>query len=57
MALALCGAAAPEDQALIDQVLARSGPDGFARAFLAAKGFAHVDAVFDAAQPAALAAE
>jgi type IV secretion system protein VirB4 len=57
VALALCGAAAPEDQALIDQVLARSGPDGFARAFLAAKGFAHVDAVFDAAQPAALAAE
>jgi len=57
VALALCGAASPDDQALIDKVLARSGPSGFARAFLAAKGFAHVDAVFDAAQPSALAAE
>jgi type IV secretion system protein VirB4 len=54
--LAYCGASTPEDQALIDQVLARAGPDGFARAFLAAKGFAHVDALFDAVDPA-LAAE
>jgi len=55
--LALCGASTPEDQALIDQVLARAGSGGFARAFLTAKGFAHVDAVFDAAQPERLAAQ
>lgn len=56
-ALAVCGASSPEDQALIDQVLARAGPDGFARAFLAAKGFAHVDALFDTLADAPLAAE
>lgn len=56
-ALAVCGASAPEDQALIDQVLARAGPDGFARAFLAAKGFAHVDALFDTLTAPPLAAE
>jgi type IV secretion system protein VirB4 len=55
--LALCGASSPEDQALIDQVLARAGPDGFARAFLAAKGFTHVDALFDTLDRPALAAE
>jgi type IV secretion system protein VirB4 len=55
--LAFCGAASPEDQALIDQVLARGGAAGFARAFLAAKGFAHVDALFDAVADPALAAE
>jgi len=55
--LALCGASSPEDQALIDQVLARAGPKGFARAFLAAKGFAHVDTLFDAFADAPLAAE
>lgn len=47
-ALALCGAASPEDQALIDRVLARSGPADFAREFLKAKGVVHVDRVFDA---------
>lgn len=48
VALALCAAAAPDDQALIDRILARHGPDGFLRAFLTAKGFAHVDTLFDA---------
>jgi type IV secretion system protein VirB4 len=57
VALALCGASSPDDQALIDQVLARAGPDGFARAFLAAKGFAHVDALFDTLADPSLAAE
>ena len=56
-ALAVCGASSPEDQALIDQVLARAGPDGFARAFLAAKGFAHVDALFDGLIEPPIAAE
>jgi type IV secretion/conjugal transfer VirB4 family ATPase len=55
--LAFCGASSPEDQTLIDQVLARAGRDGFARAFLTAKGFAHVDALFDAVADPALAAE
>ncbi|HEX4710626.1 conjugal transfer protein TrbE [Phenylobacterium sp.] len=54
--LALCGASAPEDHSLIDQVLARSGEAGFAREFLKAKGVQHVDAVFDALAPP-LAAE
>ncbi|MGV9009940.1 conjugal transfer protein TrbE [Brevundimonas sp.] len=48
VALALCGASAPEDQTLIDTVLAQSGPAGFARAFLKARGVKHVDSVFDA---------
>jgi type IV secretion system protein VirB4 len=56
-ALAVCGASAPEDQALIDHALERAGPDGFARAFLAAKGFAHVDALFDTLNETPLAAE
>jgi type IV secretion system protein TrbE len=56
-ALALCGAGSPEDQILIDKTLRRVGPDGFARAFLKAKGLQHVDAVFDADSYAALAAE
>ena len=47
MALALCGAGSPEDQTLIDRVLARSGPERFAREFLKAKGVTHVDAIFD----------
>lgn len=56
VALALCGSGAPEDQTLIDDILARSGEAGFARQFLTAKGVHHVDAVLDAfAQP--LAAE
>lgn len=56
--LALCGASAPEDQALIDRVLDEAGPAGFAPAFLQAKGFSHVDALFAAlAEPARLAAE
>lgn len=57
VALALCGAASPEDQRLIDQILARTGPEGFARAFLKAKGFNHVDALFDALAEPPLAAE
>ena len=55
--LALCGASAPDDQALIDQTLARAGPDGFLRAFLAAKGFSHVDTFFDTLADRSLAAE
>ncbi|ODT85807.1 conjugal transfer protein TrbE [Phenylobacterium sp. SCN 70-31] len=55
--LALCGASSPEDQTLIDQVLARAGADGFARAFLAAKGFSHVDTLFDALAEPPIAAE
>jgi type IV secretion system protein VirB4 len=57
VALALCGASTPEDHRLIDQVLERSGPDGFARAFLKAKGAAHVDPLFDALCAPPLAAE
>jgi type IV secretion system protein VirB4 len=56
-ALALCGASSPQDQALIDQVLSRADPNGFLRAFLAAKGFSHVDALFDTLADAPLAAE
>lgn len=48
VALALCGAGSPEDQALIDRVLDRSGEAGFAREFLKAKGVQNVDAVLDA---------
>lgn len=56
VALALCGAGSPQDQALIDTVLARSGETGFARDFLTAKGVHHVCAILDAfAEP--LAAE
>jgi type IV secretion/conjugal transfer VirB4 family ATPase len=46
--LALCGAASPDDQRLIDTVLADAGPARFARAFLKAKGAADVDLVLDA---------
>jgi type IV secretion system protein VirB4 len=49
--LALCGASSPEDQALIDAVLAEHGPDEFARHFLTAKGLTHVDPLFDAVRP------
>lgn len=49
--LALCGASSPEDQTLIDAVLAEHGPDEFARRFLTAKGLTHVDALFDAFRP------
>ncbi|MDP2620608.1 MAG: conjugal transfer protein TrbE [Hyphomicrobiales bacterium] len=38
IALALCGASDPASQTLIDQVLAEGGADGFAAAFLAARG-------------------
>lgn len=56
VSLALCGAGSPEDQALIDAVLARAGAAGFAREFLTAKGVQNVESVFDAfARP--LAAE
>jgi len=51
VALALCGSGAPEDQTLIDDILARSGEAGFARQFLTAKGVHHVDAVLDAFAP------
>lgn len=54
--LALCGASSPDDQTLIDAVLARAGPGDFAREFLKAKGVLHVDPVFDA-YPARIAAE
>lgn len=56
VALALCGASAPEDHRLIDQALERSGPDGFLRAFLQAKGVRHVDPLFDALAQAAIEA-
>ncbi|MBB1177734.1 conjugal transfer protein TrbE [Brevundimonas aurantiaca] len=56
VALALCGAGTPEDQTLIDDVLARSGETAFAREFLKAKGVQNVDSVFDAFDPP-LAAE
>ncbi len=56
VALALCGAGTPEDQTLIDDVLARSGEAAFAREFLKAKGVHNVDSVFDAFDPP-LAAE
>ena len=56
VALALCGAGTPEDQTLIDDVLARSGEAAFAREFLKAKGVQNVDSVFDAFDPP-LAAE
>ncbi len=50
--LALCGASSPDDQALIESVLAALDPadprpDRFAREFLKAKGVHHVDTVFD----------
>lgn len=56
VALALCGAGSPEDQTLIDDILARAGEGRFAREFLKAKGVHHVDAVLDAFAPP-LAAE
>lgn len=61
VALALCGASSPEDQTLIDTVLAQAGSDApeagrFAREFLKAKGVQNVESVLDAfARP--LAAE
>lgn len=56
--LALCGAASPEDQLIIDAVLAGldpidTRPDRFVRAFLKAKGVQHVDMVFDSFDPPA----
>ena len=56
VALALCGASTPEDQTLIDDILARSGEAAFSREFLKAKGVQNVDSVFDAFAPP-LAAE
>jgi type IV secretion system protein VirB4 len=54
-ALAVCGASSPEDQKLIERVLAGlpplAEPDAFVRAFLAAKGLTGVDALFDALNP------
>ena len=59
-ALAVCGASSPEDQKLIEQVLAGLPPgaeaDGFARAFLDAKGLAGVATLFDAINAIAVAA-
>jgi type IV secretion system protein VirB4 len=57
VALALCGSSTPEDHVLIDRALREAGPDGFARAFLKAKGAAHVDPLFDAFCDLAPAAE
>ncbi len=53
VALALCGAGSPEDQTLIDAILAASDsggepPEDFARRFLTAKGVSDVQSVFDA---------
>ena len=48
VALALCGSGSPEDQTLIDDVLARVGATGFAREFLKTKGVQNVDSVLDA---------
>ena len=56
VALALCGASTPDDQTLIDDILARTGEHRFAREFLTAQGVHHVDAVLDAFAPP-LAAE
>ena len=55
--LALCGASSPQDQTLIERVLAALDPadprpDRFAREFLKAKGVHHVDNVFDSFDPA-----
>lgn len=47
-ALSICGASSPQDQALIDQVLAHAAPGDFAREFLKAKGHQNVDDLFDA---------
>jgi len=47
-ALAVCGASAPEDQALIEATLARVGAAQFPAAFLKAKGLAHVDETLSA---------
>ncbi|MCZ8195485.1 MAG: conjugal transfer protein TrbE [Aquidulcibacter sp.] len=51
-ALAVCGASTPEDQKLIEQILAslpaRSDETAFVRAFLAAKGLQGIDPLFDA---------
>lgn len=59
-ALAVCGASSPEDQKLIERVLAtlppHHDPDAFARAFLQAKGLAGVGVLFDALSDIARAA-
>lgn len=54
--LALCGSSSPEDQILIEAVLAGLDPsdprpDRFVREFLKAKGVHHVDNVFDSFGP------
>lgn len=59
-ALSVCGASSPEDQKLIEQILAglpaTSDETAFVRAFLAAKGLNGVDPLFDAFSDAALPA-
>jgi type IV secretion system protein TrbE len=56
----VCGASSPEDQKLIERVLAtllpHHDPDAFARAFLEAKGLAGVGDLFDALSDVARAA-
>lgn len=47
IALALCGASSPADQALIDHVLAEHRDDGFAANFLAARGIDWAAELFD----------
>jgi type IV secretion/conjugal transfer VirB4 family ATPase len=61
VALAFAAASAPEDQRLIDRVLAESGPSRFAETFVAERGlpwaadllrtFAHVREAWDTASP------
>lgn len=53
LALAAAGSSSPADHRLIDQVLASAGREGFAAAFLRAKGFAAAAAFVGEAQHAA----
>jgi type IV secretion system protein TrbE len=54
-ALAVCGASSPDDQKLIERVLASlppmANPDAFVRAFLSAKGLTGIDDLFDELGP------
>ena len=49
--LAFAGASSPDDQRLIDQCLAQSGPAGFAAAFLRAKGLTWAADLIENMQP------
>lgn len=50
LALAICGASSPDDQVLIDNILA-ANPDDFANAFLRAKGVAWAGDLINNSQP------